>query len=60
MDNLITAPIKKVSKRSCPDCGYIISQDVAELMARDYLCPRCQNHKYSEFEIKEFGPVHHG
>ena len=39
----------KDSHRSCPGCEFVISQLGFELSAHDYLCPRCEVYKISEF-----------
>ncbi|NIX95318.1 hypothetical protein HCG45_21515 [Pseudomonas fulva] len=42
-----------VSERSCPGCGWRVSQFEIEATRFDFECPRCGKHKMSEFTISK-------
>jgi len=35
--------------RACPKCGYRIAQLVVDMARLNFKCPRCHQHKLSEF-----------
>jgi uncharacterized paraquat-inducible protein A len=39
-----------VTQRYCPGCAYLVSQVEIEAMRFNLSCPRCQQHKMSEFK----------
>lgn len=40
----------KVTHRVCPNCGYVVSQLEVQVSVIDYICPKCEVKRFSEFE----------
>lgn len=47
-----------VTHRCCPSCGYLLTQHDIEAHRIDFMCPRCEEHRVSEFQaIKMTAPA---
>lgn len=45
---------RRVIERYCPCCGYIVSQSEIERLRCDIQCPRCEQYKFSDFQIRKW------
>lgn len=56
MTDIIDFTKGRVMIRSCPNCGWLASQEEAELSVIDFNCRGCGEHKLSEFQIEATSP----
>jgi len=48
-DNIRYLPPPIVTARICPGCGFGVTQIGASHLSYNFMCPRCGEHKISEF-----------
>lgn len=56
MAEVISFTSGKVRNRCCPNCGYLVTQEMAEYAKHNFDCLGCGEHKFSEFQIVETSP----